>query len=96
MSTATESTTAPQRVLDGALSWLLDHVDHFDPFEDGSLTGFCEIPLAELSILVLCGLRGRACPGGFRPLIDFIQEIAHDPVYAERPFREPETLVSAQ
>jgi hypothetical protein len=95
VANAIESTaTAPRQVLDGALSWLSSHLDHFDPFEQGSLTGFCEIPLAELSILALCGLRSRTCPGDVRRFLDFIEEITHDPVYAERPFREPETLVS--
>ncbi|MFL5963488.1 MAG: DUF6895 family protein [Gaiellaceae bacterium] len=89
------SATAPLRVLDGALSWLTEHLDHFNPFEDGELSGLCEVPLAELSILTLCGLRCAATPPwDFGLFLDHIESISSNPVYQQRPFREPETLVS--
>ncbi|MCZ4126095.1 DUF6895 family protein [Streptomyces sp. H39-S7] len=87
---------APKQVLEGALTWIDGHLPHFDPFKDGELTGLCEIPLSELAILTLSAQR---CS---RPVdtavttrfLDLLESTHHKPLYQERPFREPETLVS--
>jgi hypothetical protein len=85
-----------ERVLEGALSWIVRHLDYFDPFKDGELSGLCEIPLAELAILVLCAIRprGRARTKHVEKFLDFLEDIHHRPEYWQRPFRAPETLVS--
>lgn len=84
------------RVLEGTLAWLTDHVSFFDPFKDGPLRGLCEIPLAELAILTLSSL--RCPPRESRPELDMFLEMLevsyHRPEFRERPFREPECLVS--
>lgn len=86
----------PERVLEGALSWIDQHLAYFDPFKDGELSGLCEIPLAELAILTLSALRcsdpldGRSLSN----CVDLLESTYHKPTYHQRPFREPETLVS--
>ena len=89
-------TSTEEQVLQGALSWIDRHLDYFDPFEDGRLSGLCEIPLAELAILVLCAIRpsGRTRTKIIEKFLDFLEDIHHRPEYWQRPFRAPETLVS--
>jgi len=86
----------PAGVLQGALAWLERHLDYFDPFKDGELSGLCEIPLAELGILTLAAVRCSEPVDGtaVSAFVDALEEAYRDPRYEERPFREPETLVS--
>jgi uncharacterized protein DUF6895 len=83
-----------ERVLEGALTYLAEHVSHFDPYKDGELTGLCEIPLAELGILSRTGLSAPPVNAEFDVFLDLLESTIGRPTYSERPFREPEILVS--
>ena len=90
-----------RRVLHGALSWIDSHITYFDPFKEGELTGFCEVPLAELAIIVLCILRRtskaripKSRPQELGKYLELLEATFHHPEYWHRPFRAPETLVS--
>ena len=85
-----------RRLLDGALTWIDRHLDYFDPFRDGQLTGLREIPLAELAILTLSATRSseRVEQLFVSKWLDLLQSTCANPAYQQRPFREPETLVS--
>jgi hypothetical protein len=85
-----------RRLLDGALTWIDRHLAYFDPFKHGQLTGLREIPLAELAILILSATRSIE-PVEERFVsrwLDLLQSTYENPTYQQRPFREPETLVS--
>ena len=86
----------PADVLEGALPWIERNLAHFDPFKDGELSGLCEIPLAELGILTLAAVRcsGPVDSAPVTRFLDALEAAYRDPRYEERPFREPETLVS--
>lgn len=83
-------------LLDGCMTWLSGNVDFFDPFKDGELSGLCEIPLSELAILTLCALRSgvRIDQHIIARFLDLLESSYTEPSYEERPFREPEALVS--
>jgi len=84
------------RVLDGARGWIDRHLEHFDPFKDGELSGLCEIPLTELALLELLDAGGAVTPDEprRRRRLELLASAQSAAAYRERPFREPETLVS--
>ncbi|MFE6775307.1 DUF6895 family protein [Streptomyces sp. NPDC057702] len=90
------SSAMAERVADGALGWIDENLSYFDPFKDGELTGLCEIPLTELAILTYSAQRSarHVDAAVIARFLDFMEAAYRRPVYQERPFREPETLVS--
>ncbi|MGW5678416.1 DUF6895 family protein [Streptomyces sp. NPDC003860] len=90
------SPTVVEQVVEGALGWTGKNLSHFDPFKEGELTGLCEIPLSELAILTLSAQRSSwpVDTAVITQVLDFLENAHHHPVYRERPFREPEALVS--
>jgi hypothetical protein len=86
-----------RRILDGALSWLAGNRSFFVPFRDGQLIGLTVIPLSELAILTLSLLRTEVKSvesSLIDQFLDVLEQAYDERVFRERPFREPESLVS--
>jgi hypothetical protein len=85
-------------ILQGTLTWLDRNRSFFDPFRDGQLVGLSVIPLSELAILTLSLLRTRPPQSRHTEqlanFLDVLDEAYCRPAFQERPFREPQSLVS--
>jgi hypothetical protein len=84
-------------ILTPALRWLESHATFFDPFRSGTLVGLNEIPLSELGILTLSLLRvsgSEETARATKTFLDVLEQACEQPVFRQRPFREPESLVS--